>query len=285
MPKPPHKVFSIPRTILYLGKVLQFLSSNLATTFVFKLFMTPHKFKRPSREDKMYLESKKEKLFLSEFQKNIQIYQYGKASRKVLLIHGWAGRGTQMYKLADSFVDKGFMCISFDATAHGDSDGKTSAMTEFIPAILAIDKKYGPFDYAIGHSLGGMALLNAIKDGFNPQKIAIIGSGNSIIGICHQFVKRLELKPQVAVLLKKKMDSLLGFDVEELSAYIAAQSVDVPTLVLHDTDDEEVPVSCAHSIRQNLKNSEILITQGLGHRRILTDLKVIEAIFAFFSKK
>lgn len=285
MPKPKPKVFKIPKIIIYIGQFLQFLSPSLAMKYVFKLFMTPHKFGRPKREDKMYEESKKEMLLVPELQKKIQIYSYGKAETKILLVHGWAGRGTQLYKIAEAFKKAGIMTVSFDATAHGDSEGKTSAMTEFIPAIQEIEKKFGPFDFAIGHSLGGMALLNAVKEGLKVKKITLIGSGNSITAICHQFVKRLELKSKVAVLLKNNMDKLLGFDVEVLSANIAAKSVDIPTLVIHDTQDDEVPVSCGHAIRQNLKKGEIIITEGLGHRRILTDSKVIDAILAFLLKK
>ncbi len=284
-PKPKPKVFKIPRKIIYIGKFLQFLSPKLAMQFVFKLFGTPYKFKRPERENKMYLESDKELFLIPELEKRIQVYKYGKSKRKVLLIHGWAGRGTQLHKIADAFIEKGFMVVSFDATAHGDSEGKTSAMTEFMPAILAIEKQYGPFDFAIGHSLGGMALLNAVKDGFEVKKIALIGSGNSILAICHQFIKNLELKPKVAVLLKSNMDNLLGYDVEVLSANIAAKSIKIPTLIIHDTQDNEVPVSCAHSIRQNLKKGDIMITEGLGHRRILTDPKVIDRILSFLIEK
>jgi hypothetical protein len=38
-------------------------------------------------------------------------------------------------------------------------------MVDFITTILEIDKQFGPFDAAIGHSLGGMSVLNAIKKG------------------------------------------------------------------------------------------------------------------------
>lgn len=284
MPKPSKKAFTVPKSILYFGKLLQFFSPYLTVRFVFKLFMTPHKFNRPNREDKMYLESKKGQLFLPEFQKNIQVYEYGNAPKKILLVHGWAGRGTQLFKIAEAFIEKGYMAISFDATAHGDSDGNTSAMTEFIPSIIAIDKEYGPFEFAVGHSLGGMALLNAVKQGFAVKKIALLGSGDSIIDICHMFVNKLELKPKIADLLKDNMDNLLGYDVEILSANVAAKSVTIPTLVIHDTKDDEVPVSCAYAIRQSLQKGEVLITDGLGHRRILTDAKVIENILRFFYK-
>lgn len=284
MPKPKlnQPVFSIPKRILYTAKILQFISPNLAAKFAFKLFVTPFKFQRPNRENDMYQNTSKKMLLISKLQKHIQVYRYGASDKKVLLIHGWAGRGTQLYKIAKTLVDKGYETISFDATAHGDSEGKTSAMPEFIASMFEIEKEFGPFDYAIGHSLGGMALLNAVKDGLQFKKIAIVGSGNSITGICNQFVSRLGLKQRVADLLKKRLDKVLGQDSEVLSGYVAAKSVQIPTFVFHDTDDADVPVSCAYEIRHNLVNSKIKITEGLGHRRILTNQEVIDEISSFF---
>ncbi len=279
------KAFKIPRFIINTGKFLEFVSPTIATKYVLKLFMTPHKFKRPVREDKMYMESERKMLLIPSLLKEVQVYKYGNAKKKILLIHGWAGRGTQMYKIAEVFIDLGYESVSFDATAHGESEGKTSAMTEFIPSVMEIEKAYGPFEFAIGHSLGGMVLLNAVKDGLKVKRIALLGSGNSIIGICHQFVSRLELKPKIAERLKHSMDEFLGYDVEKLSSYVAAKSVDIPTLVIHDTDDEDVPVSCAHDIRQNLSEGDIMITEGLGHRRILNDTTVIDKLLTFLLKK
>ena len=286
MPKPTvnKKVFQIPKPILFTGKILQFFSPKLAMRFAFKLFMTPHKFKRPNRENKMYEQATKEMLWLPSLQKKIQVYKYGVgvSKKKILLIHGWAGRGTQLFKIADFFIAKGYTIVSFDATAHGDSEGKTSAMTEFIPSILAIEKQYGSFEFAVGHSLGSMALLNAVKQGFDVKKIAIIGTADSITKICHQFVGRLGLKPKVAVLLKARLDKELGFDAEELSANIAAKEVKIPTLVIHDNNDTDVPVNCAKAVHESLPNSTLMITDGLGHRRVLYSAEVIESIGEFF---
>jgi hypothetical protein len=47
-------------------------------------------------------------------------------------------------------------------------------MTDFIATILEIDKQYGPFDAAVGHSLGGMSILNAIKQGLKLKSEAIM---------------------------------------------------------------------------------------------------------------
>ncbi|HIP47974.1 MAG TPA: alpha/beta hydrolase [Lutibacter sp.] len=276
-----HKVFSIPKSILLTGKTLQFLSPWLAAKFAFKLFMTPYKFVRPKREEDMYVNATKKMHLIPELGKKIRVYEYGNSNKKVLLVHGWAGRGTQLYKIAASLKENGFMTISFDGTGHGGSEGKTSSMPEFIASMLELENQYGQFEYVIGHSLGGMALLNAIKKGLHVKKGVIIGSGNSITALCEQFIDRLGLKPKVAVILKNIMDKQLGEDTEVLSAYVAAKSVKTPILVIHDKDDADVPVACAHDINKNLINSEIMITEGLGHRRILIDTKVIEKILEF----
>ena len=69
--------------------------------------------------------------------------------------------------------------------------------------------------------------------------------------------------------------------MESFSAYIAAREIEIPVLVIHDKDDDDVPVRAAHHIFENLKNGELLITEELGHRKILGNTKVIKKIIAF----
>lgn len=276
------KVFSIPKSIIYTGQTLAFVSPKLATDFAFKLFMTPYRFPRPKRELKMYEKAKKQRLIIPSLRKEIQLYHCGNGEKKVLLIHGWAGRGIQLNAIAETFTNKGYHTISFDAPAHGESQGKQTAMTEFIECIRVIDQEMGPFEFAVGHSLGGMALLNAVKNGFSAKKIATAGSGDSIHDICHQFVNRLGMKPEIGDRLKKKLDKILDSDAELLSANLAALEVKIPVLVMHDTQDEDVPYKVAQDICKNLVRHELYITEGLGHRKILWDKKVMEKLTHFF---
>ena len=281
MSKDNGKVFSIPKFIIFIGKFLQAISPSLAAGFALKLFQTPYKFKAPKREEMMFQRADKQMLLIPKIGKKIQVYQCESRKEKVLIVHGWAGRGTQLHSIARKCMDNDIQVISFDAPAHGFSEGKTSNMVEYILSIHQINKKYGPFTYAIGHSLGGMALMNAVKEGFDIKKLVIIGSGNSVSTICQNFVKRLDLKPQVGHLLKKKMDDMLGSDVEELSAYKVAKDVKIPVLIIHDTEDHEVNIKEANHISQSLDNSELYITKGLGHRKILWNDRVLEKIIQF----
>ncbi len=271
----------IPSNIIKTGKFLQSISLSLATKFAAKLFITPIKYTPPKREEVMDQKSVQKDFTIKEIDRGIRVYEYGQSDKKILLVHGWSGRGTQMFKIADALLKAGFMTISFDAPAHGKSPGKTTMMPHFIAACLELEQHYGSFYAAVGHSLGGMSLLNAVRKGLQLEKLVLIGTGDSITEISFEFVKNLQLKPEVADRIKKYFDKLHDEDIDRYSGSEAAAFVHIPTLVIHDEDDKDVSVNCARRIAKNLKNSELVITQKLGHRMILANREVIEKICNF----
>jgi pimeloyl-ACP methyl ester carboxylesterase len=265
-----------------IGKIIQFLSPALATKLAAKIFATPLNFKTPERELMLRKSAKNELIFIPSINKNIMIYTYGYSQKKVLIAHGWAGRGTQLYELADKILENKMMVISFDGPAHGLSSGKTTSMLEFLEVIREIDKKYGPFDAAIGHSFGGMALLNSVaRNLVRIQKLVLISTDNSVYEILKSFVSRIGLKTKIAANLKVFFEKKFKGSLDHYNAANAAKKVTIPTLVIHDSEDTYVPVSSAIIIRQNLKNGELLITNGLGHHKIFKDKAIIERIINF----
>ena len=282
--KSTNNVPKIPNFIIYTGKFLQLFSITLATKFAVKLFRTPIRFKAPEREKMMAKSAQNELVKIPELNKEVMVYTYGYSKRKVLLVHGWSGRGTQLYKITNKLLENGFMTISFDAPAHGKSSGKTTMMTEFIATAKYLEAKYGPFEVAIGHSLGGMTVLNSIQRFLKVKKAIIIGSGDIITDIMIGFISKLELSLKLVDKMKYFFQKKFSEDIDNYSGSVAALHVKIPTLVIHDTEDKEVPVSCAYNIRKNLENGEILITNGLGHTRILKDNFVVERIINFIQK-
>ncbi|HRB71700.1 alpha/beta hydrolase [Flavobacterium sp. WV_118_3] len=282
--KPKHQQsLEIPKVILFTARLFEKISPELATQFAMKLFTTPIRYTIPKREFEMDRNSQQELLEIPAIQKKVMLYQYGTGDKKVLLVHGWSGRGTQLVKIADEFVKMGYTVFSFDAPAHGKAPGKTSNMTEFIAAILEIEKQYGPFEFAVGHSLGGMSVMNAIKQKFNVQKAIIIGSGDIVTDIISDFILKLGLKPEIGVRMKAKFEKKFNQTMDSYSSYIAAKTVTIPVLVIHDEIDDDVPVKAAFHIHEHLKNGDLMITNGLGHRKILGDSKVIRRIVQFIS--
>ncbi len=276
----------IPKVIVITAILLEGISSKLVTLFAAKLFTTPIKYKIPKRELHMDNESVQSKILIPSLNKEIVVYQYGtteetKNDKIILLVHGWSGRGTQLVKIADALLAQGFSIVSFDAPSHGKSKGNSTIMTEFIACILEIEKQFGPFEYAIGHSLGGMAILNALREKLNIKKAVIIGSGDIIQDIIDDFIKKLSLKPEIGIKLKEHLEKKYGTEMDYYSASRAATEVLIPVLIIHDENDEEVNVKAAHHIHENLKNSELFLTKGFGHRKILGNNEVVLKITTF----
>ncbi|WP_109437458.1 alpha/beta fold hydrolase [Aquimarina sp. AU119] len=277
----PVQTLLIPKSILYTGKILNWISPLLASRFAARIFLTPFGYKIPEREKKMYATSKKEQIFIRKINREVMVYTYGDSKKKILLVHGWSGSGTQLSKIADALIAKGYSTISFDAPAHGDSPGKRTMLPHFIETIYQLEEMYGPFEAAIGHSLGGMSLLRATKYGLQIKKLVIIGTANSITAITKNFAKNLQLNKKVARLLKAYFDKRYGEDLDNYSGAISASGVNIPTLVVHDKNDVDVHYSAAYEINDNLTNGKLLITEQLGHRKILGTLEVISKIENF----
>jgi pimeloyl-ACP methyl ester carboxylesterase len=273
----------IPKIILIIAKFLSIISSKLTVLFAAKLFTTPIKYKIPKRELEMYSKSDHELLYIPSINKKIMVYRYGTSTKKILLVHGWSGRGTQLFKIADELLKSGYSTISFDAPAHGKSPGNNTLMPEFIETILELEKQLGPFEVAVGHSLGGMSLLNSLKKGLKINSLILIGSGDIVKDIIDDFVKKLNLKSNISDLLQYHFEKKSGLNMNDFSAHKAAKDITIPVLVIHDENDTEVPVKCAIHIHKHLMNSELLLTQNLGHRKILGDKKVIEKIIHFIN--
>ncbi|MFN8325593.1 MAG: alpha/beta hydrolase [Flavobacteriaceae bacterium] len=271
----------IPKTIIVTAKFLELISSKLATRFAAKLFTTPIKFPPPKREIHMIEKSIQSDFVVKKINKRIRIYEYGSGEKKVLLVHGWSGRGTQLVKIADALLENGYKVVSFDAPAHGKSSTKSSLMPEFIASIHEIDKKFGPFEFAIGHSLGGMSIVNAVSQGFNINKGIIIGSGDIIQDIIDDFIKKISLKPKIGVMMKEYFEKKFNEPMENYATSNASKKIKIPFLIIHDENDEDVHFSAAKNINNNLLGSKLIITKKLGHRKILGDKFVIENIISF----
>lgn len=275
------KPLKIPKFILLSCKLIAFLSTKWVTIYASKLFTTPIKHKIPKREIEMDQKSVQQKITVHSINKKINVYEYGKGNKKILLVHGWSGRGTQLCKIADEMIKLGYATVSFDAPAHGKSSGNSATMVDFIESILEINKQFGPFEIAIGHSLGGMSVLNAIKIGLEVNKAIIIGSGDIVQDIIDDFIAKLELKPEISKLLCEHFENKYGVIMDDYSANKAAKTTLIPTLVIHDENDLEVPVTAGINIHKNLTNGELMLTKRLGHRKILADYQVIEKIANF----
>ena len=271
----------IPKPVSYFAKILELISSRLASFFGIRLFITPVNFPIPKREQYMLKSAQKKRLHIPEIKKEIEILSYGYSKKKVLLVHGWSGRSTQLFAFADKLLENGYMVISFDGPAHGKSTGKTTMMPEFLKTIQKINTTFGPFEAAIGHSFGATSLYNAAATFLDIKTFIAIGSGDRISDIISNFVKNLYLNEKSAKKIQLGLEKKWMIHVDDFSSSAVAKKIKIPVLVVHDTIDGDVPVSCAYRIRQNLEKGSLLITNGLGHTKILRNNEIVHKSIKF----
>ena len=229
----------------------------------------------------MYESAQKKRLIVPEIGKEIEILLYGYSKKKVLLVHGWAGRSTQLFAFADRLLEKGFMVVSFDGPAHGKSSGKRTMMPDFLETIRKVDQTYGPFEAGIGHSFGGMCLYNAVASFLKLHILVTIGSGDYVSDIIQNFAKNLHLKKHHGKKIQAGLEKKWQVRVDDYSSHQMAKKIDVPVLLVHDTEDGDVPVYCAYHIRQYLKQGSLLISHGLGHTKILRSPTIVKKSIEF----
>jgi len=271
----------IPIPVRCFAKTLELISSRLASFFGIRLFITPVNFPIPKREQYMLKSAQKKRLQIPEIKKEIEILSYGYSKKKVLLVHGWSGRSTQLFAFADKLLENGFMVISFDGPAHGKSTGRTTMMPEFLKTIEKINTTFGPFEAAIGHSFGATSLYNAAATFLDIKTFIAIGSGDRISEIISNFAKNLYLKEKSAKKIQSGLEKKWVIHLDDFSSSNVAKKIKIPVLVVHDKTDGDVPVSCAYKIRQNLEKGSLLITSELGHTKILRNNEVVQKSIKF----
>jgi pimeloyl-ACP methyl ester carboxylesterase len=57
--------------------------------------------------------------------------------------------------------------------------------------------------------------------------------------------------------------------------------IDAPILLVHDRNDRVVPIEHGHRLAQAMPQSRLIQTEGLGHRRILSDAAIVQLLVAF----
>lgn len=199
---------------------------------------------------------------------------------RVLLAHGWAGWGLQFAGFVQPLLDAGFEVITFDQPAHGASGGKTVTLPEFARVIAAVDRNFGPFHTVIGHSLGGAAAAFALSRGLRAKKAVLISAPADAEAETRRFARALWLPEPARAAMQRAIEEDEGVRMSELRAATIAPSLRQPALLIHDRRDREVPVQAVQEY-DAWPGAQVVLTEGLGHARILRDAGVIGRVVEF----
>lgn len=272
------------RVIQWAFPKVEKVAPKLAEKWAWKLFFTPFRFPTPSKEQGVV--DKANKFTFEAEGYTIQGYEWGSGDKTIMLLHGWSGRATQWREFIGPLNENGYKVVAIDGPGHGKSSGKMTDIIRFGKVLKEVFNKYPKIDSMITHSFGGAATMFGIQNGLPVKRMVNIGTPTDGDYIIADFLRRINASSQSGDRFKQNIINNFGktFDAFSVKETIKSAS-DTDLLMIHDRLDKEVPVQHSIDLHEANPATELIITEGLGHMRILRDSQVIASTISFIKEE
>ena len=255
------------------------VSPRLAARWAETLFFRPPRPKKASAS----LPPGAERLDVAGDAGPLAAWSWG-AGPVVYLVHGWGGRAEQLGAFVAPLVARGYRVIAVDGPAHGASPGRLSSGPEIGRALATVVRRVAPAEAVIAHSLGAAAVTFAMREGLRVRRLAFIGPPADPLTWVDRFAMQLGLRADVTAEMRRLSETRLRMSWDDLPLVPFRGHADAPALlVVHDREDREVPWTDGAAIARAWPGARLIETQGLGHRRVLRDASVVQAVSAFIA--
>jgi pimeloyl-ACP methyl ester carboxylesterase len=214
-------------------------------------------------------------------QSGLEALVWGEYGPFVLAQHGWRGRPTQFGRIAEMLAPRGFRLVALDAPGHGRSPGRRATPRLLADTLVAAADSLGGVHGVIGHSLGGAAAAIALEFGLGASRLVLLGAPSRPSRMIAAHADRIGLSWTARQALDRWFDAHAGRPVEQLDLVALLLPSGVEALVVHDRDDEVIPVAEARLLEPAWPRASFHYTSGLGHRDLLADPAVVASVVAF----
>jgi len=277
----PNTRYQVPAPIRAIFTLLSRLWPALAARIAARLFCTPMRGQlRPAEEPVM---ARAGRFSLEVAGQQVVGYSWGEGP-VVMLLHGWGSRTSRLAQLVDPLTAAGFRVVGFDAPAHGESEGRTTTGVYYARALRAVADQVGPLTAIVTHSMGGWVASLALRQGLEVQRLVFLAPPDDMQYYSDLFARQAGFTIPVQERAEANLAAETGVEWARLGPDEIYGGFDLPLLIVHDSDDPVSPVDQAERVHRAWQGSELMITKGLGHRRIVTDPAVIARVIAFLSE-
>jgi hypothetical protein len=212
----------------------------------------------------------------------IRCWKWGRGPG-VLFVHGWNGRGVNFVYFFEALINAGYSVVTYDAPAHGYSDGLATNYFELSDAVRSLlDPSRGlGIQGVIAHSIGASAVINCISKDTPSIDVALIAPALKLKEILFNSFNQHGIPEIVYQDLVAEMEAYYGYDVHQDNPYVLAKTISSKMLIVHDKDDRTIPYLDSKTLAGKTDHVALHTTQGLGHKRILRDKKVVDFITTY----
>jgi len=216
----------------------------------------------------------------------IATYSWGNGPEVVLLVHGWRSRASRFAPVVAALESPDRTIVAFDAPGNGDSSGELTTILDYVEIIRLLSARHGGFAAIVAHSFGVLSTFVAVREGAHTDRIVGISGMHSATQLVDEFKRQSGLPDRALRGFRTRIERRTFPGVPDIWRRSVAEldPTDVITRVLlvHDRQDPVVDVGQAELIAgAHTGPVRVVLTDGLGHSRILRDEAVLGEIRQF----
>lgn len=196
----------------------------------------------------------------------------------VLALHGWGGRPAQMAALARAVAGSGFRVVVPELPGH--AGGPLTDIKKASAAVRTVVDEIGMPEVVIGHSFASMVMRLAFAD-HTPPALVLMAPALDVNDALDVFGRRLGLYPWAQRGLEKRLRAWDPSIWPTMSGLLPGQFPGTEILIVHDPADEDTPFARSAELAATRPGTSIVVLEGAGHSRILSDPVAIERVTAF----
>jgi len=205
-----------------------------------------------------------------------------------LLVHGWGGHAGQMLALADALTAQGLHPVIVEMPAHGRSKGSVSSLPQFARVIDYVAARLKQDGHTIGavvaHSLAANAAAWAMSRGLPANKLVLLAPPASPHEYTRLFAAVFALSEDTRAAMQRKVEGREAMVMPQFEPDAVGPRIKAPTLIVHDREDRINPFADGVAYSQAIDGAQLIATQGLGHRRVLSEPEVLRAVASFLGR-
>jgi len=190
----------------------------------------------------------------------------------IIIMHGWGSNSELMLPIAAVFHQAGLNVQLIDSRCHGKSDWDTySALPRFSEDIhhtIEQAKKNRSFNGKIillGHSVGAGAVLYSASKRDDISAVISISAFGSPQWLMTRYFQSFKLPKPMIKFLIAYIQWVIGHRFKEIAPVNTIKQIAVPTLIVHGTHDNTVPIEDAYAIQNNNQNGRLLVIDEADH--------------------
>lgn len=200
-------------------------------------------------------------------QNKVEMYRWGVGPKKILFLHGWASHSYRWKNYIEALSPEKYSVYAIDAPAHGLSSGRYLTLPLYSELIQLAVEEIGGIDTIIGHSFGGYAIVNWIHI-YNPSpdtKVVLLAAPGEVNDFMDNYQNIMKLSVPLRQHIRQAFYHRIQRYPEDFSTMKLAQNNAQPALIVHDQQDTETSYIYSENLSKVWKNSQFILTNGLGH--------------------